>query len=80
MGTRRINGAAIRVIRELKGIKHGELAGLANISAGYLTHIEKGERTGSPATALAIANALGVPLTAITYPVEVLNVAEEVAA
>lgn len=67
MATRKILGPAVRAIREALGVKHGELAGRAQVNPGYLTLIEQGRRQPSPAVATRIANALGVSLDAITY-------------
>lgn len=65
---RRINGPAVRVIRELTGIRHMDLAARAEISKGSLTHVENGSRNVSAATLRKIAMGLGVPLEAISYP------------
>lgn len=67
MTTRRANGAAIRALREALGIRHGDLAAAANISAGYLTHIEKNARNPGVDVIRAIATRLGVPMDAISY-------------
>ncbi|SEB28913.1 DNA-binding transcriptional regulator, XRE-family HTH domain [Arthrobacter woluwensis] len=65
---RRINGTAVRVIRDLAGIRHMDLAARAGISRGSLTHVESGSRDVSAATLRKIADALRVPLEAISYP------------
>jgi transcriptional regulator with XRE-family HTH domain len=65
------NGAAIRAIREPTGLKQFELADLAGISKSHLCKIEQGTEQGSPAAVRKIADALGVPLAAITYPATV---------
>lgn len=69
MTTRRANGSAIRAIREAVGIKHGDLARTAGISAGYLSNIEAGRKQPAVDVLRAIATRLGVPLDAITYVV-----------
>ena len=66
---RQANGAAIRAIREPLGMRQRELADAAGISPGHMNKIEQGvEQPGAP-TVRRIADALGVPLAAITYPV-----------
>jgi transcriptional regulator with XRE-family HTH domain len=65
--TRRILGPAVRAIRDAYGLRHGELAGRAKITPGYLTLIEQGRRQPSPAVAARIALGLGVSLDSITY-------------
>lgn len=50
----------IREFRKEKGIKQASLAKEANISIGYLSHLERGERENpSYAVMKSIANALG---------------------
>ena len=63
------NGAAIRVIRERTGISLTGLASAAGIDKGYLSRIENGERANvGPEALRSLADRLGVPLEAITYP------------
>lgn len=69
--SRHVNGSTVRALRESVGIRHGVFAIDCMISPGYLTNIEKGIKQPSPAVARRIADRLGVPLDAITYPVEV---------
>jgi transcriptional regulator with XRE-family HTH domain len=66
MSRRGINGAAVKALREAVGIKHGDFAERVGIHKGTLTHIEKGERTASPALQRRIADALKVELDAIS--------------
>ncbi|ROR81104.1 DNA-binding transcriptional regulator, XRE-family HTH domain [Plantibacter flavus] len=75
--TRKLNGPAVRVIRDLTGIRAGAFAKRIEIDAGYLTKIEQGTRQPSVEVMRKIADSLGIPLEAITYPVAV---AEPVAA
>lgn len=67
--SRAVNGAAIKALREALGHRGGKFAVQCLISHGYLTNIEKGVKQPSPAVARKIADELGVPLAAITYPV-----------
>lgn len=69
MNQRLAHGPAIRAIREALGIKHGKFAVDVQISPGYLTNIEKGNKQPSPAVTAAIALRLGVNLDQITYVV-----------
>lgn len=64
----RINGAAVRVIREALGIKQYDLAARAEITKSTLSHVEKGARQVSASTLRKIAVGLGVPVEAISYP------------
>lgn len=61
------NGATIRALREVKGIRHGDLARRVEISPGYLSNIERGRKQPSPHVLRAIADRLGVTLDAITH-------------
>jgi transcriptional regulator with XRE-family HTH domain len=69
MDTRRVNGPTVKVIRELMGIRHGQLARTVELDPGYLTKIENGSRQPSVAVTVRIAQALGVRIDVITYPV-----------
>ncbi|MFS2091058.1 helix-turn-helix domain-containing protein [Paenarthrobacter nicotinovorans] len=64
----RINGAAVRVIREALGIRQTDLAARADISKSTLSHVEKGARQVSPATLRKLAIGMGIPSEAISYP------------
>jgi transcriptional regulator with XRE-family HTH domain len=61
------NGAAIRAIREAQRSSLRELAARAGVSPSYLAHIERGEKTPRRPTVNRIAQALGVPITAISW-------------
>ena len=50
----------VRVYRNHRGMKQGDLAAAAGIHPVYLSQIETGRRTGSTRTLAAIAGALGV--------------------
>lgn len=69
MHIRLAHGPAIRALREAVGIKHGKFAADIEISAGYLTNIEKGAKQPSAAVIRRIAQRLGVNIDAITYVV-----------
>ncbi|GAA3581297.1 hypothetical protein GCM10022198_00520 [Klugiella xanthotipulae] len=66
----------MRVIREALGIRNSDLAARVGFTRSTLTHIEQGARQVSPATISKIAQALGVPLEAISYPVIVAKKSE----
>lgn len=51
----------LKAVRKWRGLSQVELAGKAGIGQGYLSDVESGRRSGSPATIDAIALALDVP-------------------
>lgn len=69
MTSRALNGATVRVLREALGISQKDLAARAEISQGALSNIEQGMHGSKPTTNRRIADAMGVALEAITYPV-----------
>lgn len=69
MATRNVNGDAVKAIREALGHKGSQFATQCEISHAYLSNIESGRKQPSPAVAKRLADELGVPLAAITYPV-----------
>jgi transcriptional regulator with XRE-family HTH domain len=73
---RRLNGAAVKAIREALGIRGSVFAVRVPVSHGYLVNLEKGVKQPSPAIARKIADELGVPLDAITYPAPVCTACE----
>jgi transcriptional regulator with XRE-family HTH domain len=77
---RKLNGATVRAMRELLGVKHGHFARDTEVSTGYLSNIEAGRKQPDPAVARRFAARLGVPLDAITYPVPGDDVALEASA
>lgn len=68
MTTRNLNGATVRVVREALGISQRDLAARCDITQGALSNIERGIHGTTPETNRRIADAMGVPLEAITYP------------
>lgn len=60
------NGAAIRAIREARGIPLGDCASTCDISYSYLSNIEAGRKNASPALLRKLADALGCSLAAIS--------------
>lgn len=69
MDRRYLNGATVKALRESLGIQHGIFARDVEISAGYLTNIEKGARQPTPVVVRRLAARLGVSVDAITYVV-----------
>lgn len=63
--SQRVNGRAIRAIRERGGQQQTELASAAGIDRAYLAHIEAGRRQPSVVVARRLAEGLKVPLIAI---------------
>lgn len=59
------NGAAVRALRESRGLTISGLAAAIGRHHSYVLRIETGERRGSPDVLVAIAMALRVPLVAI---------------
>lgn len=58
--------APVRVFREHRGMRAGELAEKVGISQGYLSELESGKKTGSLSVLKRIAEALGVELSDLT--------------
>lgn len=58
--------APVRVFREYRGLRAGELAEKAGISQGYLSEIESGKKTGSLSVLKRIAEALDLELSDLT--------------
>jgi ribosome-binding protein aMBF1 (putative translation factor) len=53
---------AVRVLREWRDMTQMYLSFKTNLSQGYISDIENGRRTGTPAALRRIANVLKVPL------------------
>jgi transcriptional regulator with XRE-family HTH domain len=68
--TRRVNGAALKAIREALGIRQNALAYRVGISKFQLSKIEHGVNGASPEVTRRLADELGVSLDAITHPVQ----------
>lgn len=68
MSNRKAHGPGIRAIRESLGIPHGKFAVAIGVHPGYLTHIEKGDKSPSDVVVRKIADRLGVTVDQITYP------------
>jgi len=63
-----MNNFKLKKIREQKGLTIEKLAELADISAGYLCHLENGSRSNpSIAVMKNIAKALGVDIAEIFF-------------
>ena len=60
------NGAAIKAIREARGLSLRHLANLAETDPSHLCRIESGERGASSMKLSQLAAALDVPRDAIT--------------
>lgn len=59
-------GAVIKALREAYGLKAAELAATAGVTRRYLSYIEAGTKLAPVVLCRKIADALGVPLAAIT--------------
>ena len=60
----------VRVWREYRGLKVGELAAAANLSHAYLSQIESGKRDGTVSTMQTLARALDVDMEDLLPPLE----------
>ncbi|MFG2617749.1 helix-turn-helix domain-containing protein [Streptomyces sp. NPDC048507] len=60
------HGAAIKALREVRGLPLRRLAHLAKRSPSTILRVERGDRGASPETLHLIAAALNVPIEAIT--------------
>lgn len=63
-----MNGVAVQVVRELNSLTKTQLAERAGMSLGHLSRIESGARQASGDNMRRIADALRVPLEALSYP------------
>jgi transcriptional regulator with XRE-family HTH domain len=63
---RKTNGYALRVIRELTGIKQEDLAAALGIGKSSLSGVESGHRNLAPDKLRKAADRLGVPIDAIS--------------
>ena len=70
MSNRRLNGAAVKALREALGISLRTMAKDIDRNPGFISRAERGLDHVSPTTQVAIAKRLGVSLDAITYTVE----------
>lgn len=64
--TRRVNGAAVRAIREALGISQVSLARRVQVTKSHMSMVEAGLTGASPEVARRIASELGVSYDAIT--------------
>ena len=65
---RAVNGTAVKIIRELLGVTQHDLAARCDVSQGHLSNVERGIFQASPQLGRQIADKLGIPMEAITYP------------
>jgi transcriptional regulator with XRE-family HTH domain len=61
-------GATVRMARELRGLKVGELASKLDISYAYLSNIEAGRRRVTPPLVAKIADVLRVDQAGLVRP------------
>lgn len=62
----RINAAALTAIRERSGFTQLALAEASGVSQGRISELESADANVRPATVKALADALQVPIVAIT--------------
>lgn len=60
-------GSRIRELREKAQFSQAELASKVNVSASYISHIEKGNRQASFEIYITIANVLGITVDELLY-------------
>jgi transcriptional regulator with XRE-family HTH domain len=58
-------GARIKYLRTQKGLSQEELAEFADVSPVYISNIERGEKSASLKTVIAVANALNISTDSI---------------
>ena len=61
----------MKALRVAYGIKQSDLAVACDITPGFLSNVEAGRKQPSPMVTRLLAKRLGVPLDAITYPVDI---------
>lgn len=66
----RLNHLALRAIRERSGYTQTKAAELAGLDRANYAHMEAGRRPGTPPQIKAIAEALDVPILALTGPTD----------
>lgn len=70
--TRALNGATVRELRVALGISQRDLAKRCGITQGALSNVERGVQGAyGPLLPPKLAQALRVPIDAITYPVAI---------
>lgn len=67
----KVNGEALRVIRERSGISTTQLATMSGIRIETISRLENGHRPGTEQQIVSLARALEVPVIAICVPVDV---------
>ncbi len=65
----RLDGNAIRVRRELKGWRQDKLSEVSGLTQSTISRLESNRQVARMSTALALAEALGVPLAEIARDV-----------
>lgn len=66
----RLNGHAVRAIRERSGIRQSALALSLGISRAYMANVESGRKAPGGDLAFRVAEQLNVPLAAIAFTEE----------
>jgi DNA-binding transcriptional regulator YiaG len=65
---RQRQGATLRTIREIRGLKLAELANALGISYAYLSNIEAGRKRLTPQLLAKAATVLGITQMALVHP------------
>lgn len=75
MRNRKAHGAAIRAIREATGVSISAFAPRVDCTQGYMSNVELGHKQPTVEFMSRVARELGVPLDAVSYTVETVEVA-----
>lgn len=70
MAIRKAHGPAIRALRKALGVTQDDLAVSCDVSPGYMSRIESGEKQPSEKVVTAICLRLGINKGDITYTVD----------
>ena len=66
-------GEAIRIARSFIGMSQKELASAMDVSNGYISQLEAGDKEPSQKTLRKAASALGVPVSSLVFFAEQLS-------
>lgn len=80
MSKRVAHGAAIRAIREGRGVSVSAFAPRVDVTQGYLSNVELGHKQPTTEFLARVAAELAVPLDAISYVIHPCPTCQEAAA
>lgn len=79
MSKRVAHGPAIRAIREVTGVSISAFAPRVGVTQGYMSNVELGHKQPTVEFMARVAQALGVPLDAVSYVIPVCEHEEDAA-